>query len=563
MSLKDFGDSQPCEVNVHCPEGDPWSDEIRSVALIIGSFGTRICNGVLVNNVRADFTPYLLTADYCIKDIHGNYDPSLPNSWIFVFNYESPTCVSVDGPLNQTTTGATLLAHDSLRDFSLVQLNEPPPDTYNVYYAGWSTLLVTPATGTCIHHPRGDVKKISLDYDSLTSSDFFDSTGFTHWRVGSWDIGTTEIGTYGAPLFDQNHLIVGLYAGGSASCTNPSPDWFGKFYQSMYAGTSSANRLADWLDPDTTGTLQLSGLDKSGLSLSVDADSGWVPLTVNFSADPGRFTADSWIWDFGDGNSANSQFTSHTYTDPGAHAVTVQFTSDTTVFSRSLDRYIKVFADTLTVGSMPGEVNGETIVPVYGINNFSLATIIIPIEYSGPAYLTLDSFSTVGCRTDFFTLLDYANYDPFNSRVAIRLRNSSDGSVAELSPGSGLLAKLYFRIASNAVPGQFNPVVVDGYLGNAPTFKGSIAAYQPAIIDGGIVIPNCCVGIRGNVDGDAGNSIDIADVIYLVDYSFGSGPAPACAEEADVNADGGIDVTDLIYLVDYSFGSGPAPLACP
>ncbi len=73
----------------------------------------------------------------------------------------------------------------------------------------------------------------------------------------------------------------------------------------------------------------------------------------------------------------------------------------------------------------------------------------------------------------------------------------------------------------------------------------------------------CCIGDRGNVNGDAMDAVDISDVIYLVDYSFGTGPAPGCTEEADVNGDGTLDISDLVYLVDYSFGTGPPPVACP
>ncbi len=74
----------------------------------------------------------------------------------------------------------------------------------------------------------------------------------------------------------------------------------------------------------------------------------------------------------------------------------------------------------------------------------------------------------------------------------------------------------------------------------------------------------CCVGIRGNVDGLGDEpGIDISDVIYLADYSFGNGPEPPCPEEADVDGSGSIDIADVVYLVDYSFGGGPAPVSCP
>ncbi len=75
--------------------------------------------------------------------------------------------------------------------------------------------------------------------------------------------------------------------------------------------------------------------------------------------------------------------------------------------------------------------------------------------------------------------------------------------------------------------------------------------------------PTCCTGIRGNVDNDPGDAIDISDLVYLVDYMFTGGPEPECFEEADMNADGAIDISDLVWLVDYMFTGGPAPEDCP
>jgi len=73
----------------------------------------------------------------------------------------------------------------------------------------------------------------------------------------------------------------------------------------------------------------------------------------------------------------------------------------------------------------------------------------------------------------------------------------------------------------------------------------------------------CCIGIRGNIDGDIGQTIDISDLVYLVDYMFSGGPEPPCADEADIDGVGGTDISDLVYLVDYMFTGGPTPVACP
>lgn len=86
----------------------------------------------------------------------------------------------------------------------------------------------------------------------------------------------------------------------------------------------------------------------------------------------------------------------------------------------------------------------------------------------------------------------------------------------------------------------------------------------PIIATSMVSAQDCCVGVRGNIDNDPGQEITISDLVYLVTYMFQGGPAPECAEEADVNGDGaGPDIADLVDLVDYMFQGGPPPADCP
>ncbi len=71
----------------------------------------------------------------------------------------------------------------------------------------------------------------------------------------------------------------------------------------------------------------------------------------------------------------------------------------------------------------------------------------------------------------------------------------------------------------------------------------------------------CCVGMRGNVDDDPQDQVDISDVVAMVDYMFRGGTIN-CVDEANVDGIGGVDISDLNYLVDYMFNGGPAPVAC-
>jgi hypothetical protein len=72
----------------------------------------------------------------------------------------------------------------------------------------------------------------------------------------------------------------------------------------------------------------------------------------------------------------------------------------------------------------------------------------------------------------------------------------------------------------------------------------------------------CCLGIRGNINADAGHSIDISDLTMLVNYMFKGGQDPNCPDEADVNGDQSLDVADVTRLVSYMFKNGSDPAGC-
>ena len=235
-----YGDSGSCNNNVNCSQFSDWEAEVRSVAMILTSGGSRLCSGALVNNVRQDLTPYFLTANHCLGG---------ESNWIFMFEYESAGCSNSNGPTYKTVQGSTLLANSSSSDFALLRLDETPPESYNIHYSGWDASGSTPSTPVCIHHPSGDIKKISFDYNNASNAG-------NYWDINSWDDGTTEPGSSGSPLFDGNsHRIVGQLYGGTASCTSLTYDTYGK------VSSSWGNGMRNYLDPDNTGANVLDGMD--------------------------------------------------------------------------------------------------------------------------------------------------------------------------------------------------------------------------------------------------------------------------------------------------------------
>jgi hypothetical protein len=94
----------------------------------------------------------------------------------------------------------------------------------------------------------------------------------------------------------------------------------------------------------------------------------------------------------------------------------------------------------------------------------------------------------------------------------------------------------------------------------------AIMATSEDVPSDGVQSHGCCEGIRGNVDGDADDSIDISDMAHLVDFVYNDGPRPSCIEEADINASGDknpIDEDDVEYLWLYMTSQGPPPPECP
>ncbi len=86
---------------------------------------------------------------------------------------------------------------------------------------------------------------------------------------------------------------------------------------------------------------------------------------------------------------------------------------------------------------------------------------------------------------------------------------------------------------------------------------GTIAVY----ING---TDECCRRIRGNVNYDIDDIIDISDLTLMVQCMFygSSGPCSICIAETDVDGSGQWDIVDLTALVAYLFLEGSPPAVC-
>ena len=286
VSKNKINESDVCEVNVNCSEGSNYQDEKRGVALvyIIEGQSSGYCSGSLVNNLAQDCKPLFLTALHCGISTTAN-DMAL---WKFYFNYEAVACTnptSVGTLFSHYITGCVRLADaadnggDTGSDFLLLQLGTLASQTatinnlrsasINAYWNGWDANTASnTGGGVGIHHPSGDIKKISTYTMRPNSGSFGQNVANTHWDL-SW-VGTTnghgitEGGSSGSPLFAYNggsSRIIGTLTGGSTYCSAlTAEDQYGKVsYHWQSNGVNANKRLSTYLDPANTGVKILNG----------------------------------------------------------------------------------------------------------------------------------------------------------------------------------------------------------------------------------------------------------------------------------------------------------------
>lgn len=279
-----------CDPNVGSTNGFNWTT-IRnnyrdSVARIIIN-GNFLCTGSIVNNTLSNGTPYFLTANHCLGNNISNGASSSYNAsnWSFGFQWFATTgarCAvnqNTTGPLNPTNviSGAVLRANDNIADFALFQLNQTPPAAWNLYYAGWNTVLNSSTGQLGVHHPSGDIMKLSRNDQAATTTNFdFNGNAQTRmWLISNWDYGVTEGGSSGSCLLNTSGQIIGVLSGGSAACSgttdNNGFDIYGRVETAWSSFTASNRQLKAWLDPNNSNVTSLNGAYAANLSVTSES----------------------------------------------------------------------------------------------------------------------------------------------------------------------------------------------------------------------------------------------------------------------------------------------------
>jgi hypothetical protein len=300
--VDDIGKAGFCEVDVACVATPAARNQAKAVAKLIFTKqgNTFACTGTLLNDSIASNTPYLYVSSHCISSQEAA--SSLITYWFF----DAVACGSLAVPPYVTVTGGAMLLGRSVdSDWALVRLRNAPPA--GAIFSAWSVApLLNGTPMTVLHHPEGDLKKVS-DGSTMAYFSFSDNTTFADVR---YSMGSTEPGSSGSGLLTLAsngsfyELRGGLYAG-NASCASPSG-------HDVYSRLDFAlPLLAPYLTPDaanpnkktlvveyyyagfddyfiTANALEIQGLDNG-------AHPGWIRTGLTFLAyaDPNVAPADA------------------------------------------------------------------------------------------------------------------------------------------------------------------------------------------------------------------------------------------------------------------------------
>ena len=305
----EYRSSGDCNVNVNCSEGDDYRQQQRGVCRIQIRMSSQYigwCTGTLVNNTNYDLKPYLLSAAHCIEDVAST---SYYSQFVFYFKYENSGCsVTASEPSrSRSVTGTSVKAYDNTygsngSDFALMLLSDDIPQSYSPYWCGWDKRNTAVNNGVGIHHPSGDVKKISTFNTRLQNSSYGSSSA-THWYVewaeteNGW--GIMEGGSSGSALFNPEGRIVGTLTGGASGCDVPASykyDVYGKMsWHWSSNGNTNSRKLDHWLDPNETGVSYIDGMDYTSALTNPNAQNISLQLYPNPTKDEINITLDQSI----------------------------------------------------------------------------------------------------------------------------------------------------------------------------------------------------------------------------------------------------------------------------
>ncbi|HAK96190.1 MAG TPA: hypothetical protein DCM87_14655 [Planctomycetes bacterium] len=134
-----------------------------------------------------------------------------------------------------------------------------------------------------------------------------------------------------------------------------------------------------------------------------------------------------------------------------------------------------------------------------------------------------------------------------------------------LPAGRHKILQVKFKLADSVAVGQEIPLTLVNVMSTVdiynmlivPFADGYTRSVRPDLHAGTITVVDEVTFRRGYVNPDS--DLNVADVIFMLQYLFAKGTTPGCLKAADVNDDGAVDIADAIWLLAYLFRHAAPP----
>ena len=233
-SAQDIGTSERCEVDVACvrassPAVGNAANAVAQTILSTG-FSEILCVATLLNTTPQSNIPYLFTAGHCYDDDRSATDDQVQaraSTMTTLWFFDALSCGSnVPGAYVQVAGGATVMYRGPGIDVILLRLNASPPA--GAWFSAWdATPVPTNTPAIVVHHPEGDLKKVSTG----TTQGYADFEGLGSYIEMRYQSGATEPGSSGSPLLTcsagsngvcTQYSVRGALKGGNSDCSYPA-----------------------------------------------------------------------------------------------------------------------------------------------------------------------------------------------------------------------------------------------------------------------------------------------------------------------------------------------------
>lgn len=129
-----------------------------------------------------------------------------------------------------------------------------------------------------------------------------------------------------------------------------------------------------------------------------------------------------------------------------------------------------------------------------------------------------------------------------------------DGGIVTFEASDTLTGATLINDGGSAARYVYDPDIADA----GQVLPVTFIAKDPSLLStSALVYFHISTSKRGDSDGSGIYTTN--DIVYLIEYIFRGGPAPAPLSAGDADMNGAIEVSDIVYMINFLFKGGPRP----